>query len=335
MTSIKNVVYSVVATLGVLGGSMEARAADLIASESFDYPAGSSLGGANGGTGWGSPWFLAHGDFGNYAIGSGLTYPGLSTPGGAAQGVSGGESSGAEGRFLAQRQSTGVVWVSVLGDLKGTNRGSDNVRFYDNGSFTGAVGANDNVQTWYLFDNTLDPNSPAAINTGAAMSFSQTVVHLALLKIDYTAQTTTIWMDPNIANFSGTGGQTASFAPTFDSIQMYTRAGGRFDELRIGTTSASVGVPVATPQSRITALESEVGGLLAIGAITSGHVNALSSPLQNARMKLDTGKPKPAANMLNAFINMVQAFAKSEELTDAQAESLIDAARAIIASLPV
>ena len=51
--------FFLMAILASCSSRPAAARAELIASESFDYPAGKPLSGARGGTGWDGPWFVS------------------------------------------------------------------------------------------------------------------------------------------------------------------------------------------------------------------------------------------------------------------------------------
>jgi hypothetical protein len=101
-----------------------------------------------------------------------------------------------------------------------------------------------------------------------------------------------------------------------------------------GVSEASTTVVVLTPQDAIDDLITEqVEDLEDSGVLNHGQGNAFTSKLENAIKKIDQGKPKPAINMLNAFINQVNDFIIEGILTPTEGQALIDAANAIISSL--
>jgi hypothetical protein len=77
--------------------------------------------------------------------------------------------------------------------------------------------------------------------------------------------------------------------------------------------------------------------ILVVGApstgLTGGQVSGLTDKLNNAIASINAGENKQAINQLNAFINSVQASAKTGKMSAATALSLIAAANAIIATL--
>jgi hypothetical protein len=208
----------------------------LVAYEGFNY--GSSLlSGQNGGTGWASAWTYAGSQYSQLSTKTaGLSYSGISSTGGSAGGDY--DLIGIETRQISPI-STGDIWISFLANFDNRGNGGDMVRF---SGF--AVGANTSNE-WYLYDATLSESSGVA--TGVTANYGAT--HLALIHLDYHANSTTLWMDPSLNGFTGQGGFTLSgLAPTLSSVGLYGSSGSQFDEFRIGTTAQDVGV-VSEPAS--------------------------------------------------------------------------------------
>jgi hypothetical protein len=63
-----------------------------------------------------------------------------------------------------------------------------------------------------------------------------------------------------------------------------------------------------------------------------GNLNSLQSKLDNAGKQLGSGKSAPAANMLEAFVNELQAMINSGRVSDAQGAPIIAYAQRVIAS---
>ncbi len=63
--------------------------------------------------------------------------------------------------------------------------------------------------------------------------------------------------------------------------------------------------------------------------LNEGQAISLIQKLESAVKKLDDGKDNSAYNMLQSFINQIEAFVKSGALTSEEAQPLIDAARSI------
>jgi hypothetical protein len=80
-------------------------------------------------------------------------------------------------------------------------------------------------------------------------------------------------------------------------------------------------------------LEEAVAGLDDAGVATPEVVGALSATLDAATTKLNQGKLKPAAGILGAFINQLEAFVRSGRLPAETAAELIEAAQLALAEL--
>jgi hypothetical protein len=88
-----------------------------------------------------------------------------------------------------------------------------------------------------------------------------------------------------------------------------------------------------TPQETIDAIAEDVASLPDAGSVSEGEVNALQTKLDAALTRIAKGKPKEAANALDAFVNQVEAMVRSGKLTAGEGQQLIDAAQALIAEL--
>lgn len=201
----------------------------VIAEDSFAHTVGQTVVGKNGGVGWSGPWVFENANFSQLVVNAaGLTVPGVSSSGGGLMyALNGALPLGHAARSLPQ-QDTGVVFVQFLSQF-GTQSGggSPSVRF---GS--GWVGNNGGC------------GSPvyALIDTTAGV-FECTTVPLAtlsavVLRIDYTAQTTQMWVLPSLSGFDYLNPpaptvQRAGFAPVFSRFSLYARNPALIDELRV------------------------------------------------------------------------------------------------------
>jgi len=95
----------------------------------------------------------------------------------------------------------------------------------------------------------------------------------------------------------------------------------------------SIQILPPTPQDDIEDVADEVDTLVDNGTLSGGEGNSLDAKLDAATRKLDEGKCKPAQQMLQAFIQQVQAMMASGRLTPAEGQPLIDAANAILATI--
>lgn len=235
----------------VLGHFASVNALEIV-SESFDYTAG-SLTAQNGGTGWANAWSSATGTFGDLVVvtGGSLTYTGVATAGNRIS-LS---ADGDEQRTLPAKTNTygNTVWVSFLARFTQAGGGFNNVRLFDGSTLSGGIGGNNNYTNWTILDTSL------SATTFTTTAFSGTITRLAMLKIDYAAGSSSLWMDPVLSTFDGTQtpSLTKSIAPVFDKIAIYMRSGTQIDELRVATTwQESVGqvVPVPEPSAWILAV---------------------------------------------------------------------------------
>jgi len=85
-----------------------------------------------------------------------------------------------------------------------------------------------------------------------------------------------------------------------------------------------------TPQEKIGMLVATIDSIQYAGILNKGNANSLKTKLNNALKKINQGKFNTAINILNAFINGVEAFVNSNKLTQAQGEMLIERANAVI-----
>jgi len=231
-----------VALLGLHAGPAQAReplvsggyALQVLAYDGFDYPVGNLVPNA-GGTGWTAAWSKSYGVGGDYqVIGTGLTYPGLDVTGGAVEwGVGGNQVNGA--RRELPRVSEGVVYFQVLTHYANqSGGGTPNLRFYDDsaGSIvqTGALGANGAMEIALLDGVNLQPL--------ASSTATLDVLRLSIVRFDYDATESRLWVDPDLSTFDyaappAADAVAAGFAPTFTMIDPFTRIGSRFDELKV------------------------------------------------------------------------------------------------------
>ncbi len=212
--------------------SFEFRSEPVILTEPFEY-GDDFLTGNNGGAGWSGAWFGANPAFTDlYVYTTGFSYPGFATSGGRASYI--GSNGGDGGRNLASISNAvyGVVWLAFLANYNQQGGGFSNVRLYLPGGLSGGVGGNGGINNWSILDN--------GLNAGASTSVPlDGTEHLALMKIDYTASTSSLWIDPPVSGFDGTQTPSASvsFAPVFDRIELYNRYSDvGTDEITLGST---------------------------------------------------------------------------------------------------
>jgi hypothetical protein len=216
----------------------------LIASERFDYPAG-SLGTANGGTGWTTDW----------AGGStNVTSPGLTLNGIGSTGTNklttNADNNGAFRSVAAQGTDGSTVWLGYLTSGTGGPEagGYAGVSLFAGGTenlFTGKRSG----QTVYGVERSGGGQS------GDSTASADTATHFLVYRIDFGAGTTagnekvTMYVDP-------TPGAAPDVAPaatltdvnnfTFDRLRIQSGNGSSFnvDEVALGTSYADVPEPV-------------------------------------------------------------------------------------------
>lgn len=77
----------------------------------------------------------------------------------------------------------------------------------------------------------------------------------------------------------------------------------------------------------------QVQGLENDGSLNTGQARSLVNKLNVATAMLNDGKSRPAANLLEAFVEQVRAMIDGGVLTPAEGQPLIDAAEAAIAGI--
>ena len=218
--------------------------------EGFDYSSGASLQSQSGGTGWSGAWDYAQGGDSPLGIaGSGLTYTGLPVEG-LSTAYAGVRAINGSGRDLS-RVDSGIVYVQLLVNLSGGfNNGAPNLRFYDTNASanTGFIGSNNTGNNAAILSaSSVDiGNSGVDINTGTT--------HLLVVRIDYGAQQTDLWVNPDVTTFDygnppSADATATSFAPEFDRIYLFNRSSGSFDEFRVMRLAAAPPPPPVRPSA--------------------------------------------------------------------------------------
>jgi hypothetical protein len=207
----------------------------LIAYDGFNYTTGSSLSGQNGGTGWSGAWVKDYTSGSSLIVGTpGLTYSGLTTAGGNAKWT--GSGIGEDSRSLSLVNS-GVVYIQFLAQFPSSSGGgTPNLRLFSGGSLTGGIGANGGTYGGVIsiLGTDLNPLSNGTSSTSASLSS----LNLIVTRIDYGANETEMWINPNLATFDYSNPGTpnalyAGLAPAFDKVAFYTRSTATVDELAI------------------------------------------------------------------------------------------------------
>lgn len=209
---------------------------ELVAYDGFDYPVGNlsdtnGTTGANGGIGWTSSWTQG---WPFQVSASSLTYTDLTSHGGKAyyarNAAIGYVNSYSAGNRSLPRQNSGIVYLQFLSDISLNNGGgAPEVRLNDNGVTTAAIGNNGEANIDIL-DGSLDVHKGSSGTPILGL-------HLNIVRIDYSAQTTKLWVDPTLATFDymnppAANATVTSFAPAFDQLTLITK-GGAYDEVTV------------------------------------------------------------------------------------------------------
>jgi len=209
-----------------------------VAYDGFNYSAG-SLNGQNGGTGWTSSWLNDYTSGASFNVSlTGMSYSGLSTSGGSLAWASGGNGISEDSRSLPAMNS-GVVFVQFLSQFgSSSGGGTPNLRFLNSGSVTGGIGGNGGPfgGQMSILDSTLNP----AANGSSSSSASLSALNLAIVRIDYQNDSTSLWVNPNLSTFDYENPTTpdASYtglAPAFNAIAFYSRSPAAVDEISVLT----------------------------------------------------------------------------------------------------
>ena len=249
-------VLAIVFVLASASGAL----AELIVYEGFDYPAGGTIGGRTGGTGWDQAW-----TGGQTVVSGGLDYSGLGVSGNMARanGQGGGAFRAMPSGFNALN---GTVWISFLG------QGVSEPRWSGISTFNGSR------ESLFMGSPSYQPSSPhkwgmrpyntmgdpvlstdpqlSAINTADKVFFLVRIINGAV-----TAQLT-VWLNPALGGTPDDAGaffdKTVGRIP-FDRIRLGGVDDGvtHYDEIRIGRLYADV---IPEPA---TLLLVGLGGLLA------------------------------------------------------------------------
>jgi hypothetical protein len=237
--------------------AVESRAAVVVvAQDHFNYSAG-LLTANDGGTGWSSAWSQTYSAGTSFNVSAtGLSYSGLDTSGGSLAWRSGGNGIDQNSRTLPM-QNSGVVYIRFLAQFGASSGGgTPNLRLLNNSSLTGGVGGNGGTHGsyWSILGTSLNPLSNGASSSSTALSALSFVV----LRIDYSAVSTSLYLNPNASTFDyanpGTAAATyAGLAPAFNEVALNSRSPAAFDELSVIRYSA-VPEPAVTATATASAM---------------------------------------------------------------------------------
>ena len=126
-----------------------------------------------------------------------MTYSGLTTTGGSITWASGGNGISEDSRTLPLLNS-GVVYLQFLGQFgSSSGGGTPNLRLLDSGTLTGGFGGNGGTHgsVVSILDNTLHRRRQRRRHQVWPVWRNQ---NLVVARIDYQADTTSMWVNPNL-----------------------------------------------------------------------------------------------------------------------------------------
>lgn len=224
-----------VASLGAAILAHGAPVTTVVVEESFVYTGGISLVGQSGGTGWTSAWVSdspAFTDF--FTNATGLALPGVTASGGRAVFRAAGTQINDAARSLPL-QNTGVVFIQFLSQFGAqSGGGTPNIRLDSSGVRTGGIGNNGGCGSpvYAILDSNLAPVAASC----SAVSLS--TLRVVVVRIDYTANVTRMWVLPDLTGFDylnppAPSAEFSGLAPAFNRIALYSRSPASIDELRV------------------------------------------------------------------------------------------------------
>lgn len=205
----------------------------LIASDSFEYTG--TLAGKNGGTGYSAAWYSDYGGSNFNIDGTGLTYPNITSAGGAAAacGTLNGQVCGVARNFTPQE--SGVFYFQMIANF-GTQSGlgTPTFRFYDSASvLSGGIGGNGGSAISILGTD-LQPKAGGGSSYGTLNATS-----FVVLQIDFYSKLSQMWVNPDMSTFDYFNPPVANaswpgLAPKMAKMAIYARNNGaKYDEFKI------------------------------------------------------------------------------------------------------
>jgi len=228
--------------------SLAAPVVTTVAEDSFSYANNISLVGQNGGTGWTGAWVSDSISFTDFFTNSvGLSVPGLAGAGGKVVYRAGSQLNDAA-RDLPL-QNSGVLFVQFVSQFGSqSGGGTPNLRFINAGVTTGAVGNNGacGSPVYAILDNTLQPVA------GACSTVALNTLSAVVLRIDYTANLTQMWVLSSLSGFDylnppAPSASYAGLSPAFQRIAFYSRSPASIDELKVFRVTAPPSAPSPVP----------------------------------------------------------------------------------------
>jgi hypothetical protein len=99
------------------------------------------------------------------------------------------------------------------------------------------------------------------------------------------------------------------------------------------TPACASGISKEAAARAVARLQRQVQALVPAGRLSRAQAHALAVKLEAAARRLDRDRPKPATNVLQAFVNQVEGLLRSRRLFPADGRPLIEAAGCLISRL--
>jgi DNA/RNA endonuclease G (NUC1)/PKD repeat protein len=218
-----------------------------------------------------------------------------------------------------------------------TGTGSTTTHTYaQDGDFTVTLTVTDNDGLTDVITSSVHVNnvSPVIATIGGAS-----------LLVGETFTTSGSFTDPGADTWSatvdygdGSGVRTLSLtSKTFSLTHRYTTAGNFTVSVRVsdddGTVAKTTTVVVATALQGVANVAAHVAQLVENGTISQADGNSLTAKLDTVTKQLQAGHTTPAKNVLNAFLNQVDAMRRSGRLSATAAAALQEEVRRVIAAI--
>ena len=235
-------------SIGTVNPASATQTLSLIAEESFDYTG--NIVGKNGGSGFTNAWqdvyYNVNGNS-DYSIQTpGLTYSGLTTTGGYMYSCSSTPNQVCGVGRQIPVQNSGVTYIQLLVNF-GSQRGggTPNIRLSDgSGNQSGGFGFGDGAPSpgISILNSALSP-----LSDGSSTAGTLNALNLVILRIDYTSNKTTLYINPDLSTFSylsppAPNASYPNLAPEVKTINFFARSGVQYDELKVysvtGTSDA-------------------------------------------------------------------------------------------------
>jgi hypothetical protein len=242
---------SVLTAIGVGALIIQTAQASVLFSEAFNYNPGVLGGNVNLGnsTAW-------TGTASGLTIGSGhLTYSGLTDLGGNELSIANGTSGTSINTFA--NQTSGQVYFSFLFDPTVADGANDYFIALNPGT-TAPGGSGDAINAYSYKSGTIEVRgSPDSASAGTGTALTLNTTYLIVEEIDLTAETGSLWVDPDSSTFGGATAPTATAtitgltATSVDDVGFKAQATtGDFlvGNLLVGTTWADV-TPTPEPST--------------------------------------------------------------------------------------